>query len=127
MARELCTEAKYRVLKLGRKRDQVLAQESNPRFTKAKLYRPTRAVRTDPPTDRYSDRPPETPAAFVAFFTEGRRHMQPLTSSSNTANEKTAFFSSSEATRRKGGDSLARKQPYHLPGTGQKMEQQSLW
>ncbi|RWV99634.1 hypothetical protein GW17_00037453 [Ensete ventricosum] len=50
-------EAKCRVLKLGRKRDQVLAQESNPRFTKAKLYRPTRAVRTGPPTDRYSDRP----------------------------------------------------------------------
>ncbi|RWW68755.1 hypothetical protein BHE74_00023693 [Ensete ventricosum] len=95
-------EAKCRVLKLGRKRDQVLAQD---RYSNRPLLDGTIDLfDTGLFPSRYRPKQPETPAAFVTFFTEGRRHMQPLTSSSNTADEKTAFFSSSEATRRKGGD-----------------------
>ncbi|RWW25470.1 hypothetical protein GW17_00010188 [Ensete ventricosum] len=66
--------------------------------------------------DRYADHslpggtvdlaPLETSMAFVAFFAEGRRCLLPSASSPITIDEETetVFFSSSEATRRRGGD-----------------------
>ncbi|RRT66167.1 hypothetical protein B296_00037595, partial [Ensete ventricosum] len=48
----------------------------------------------------------ETSTAFVAFFAEGRRCLLPSASSPITIDEEMeiVFFSSSEATRRRGGD-----------------------
>ncbi|RWW55967.1 hypothetical protein BHE74_00037348 [Ensete ventricosum] len=48
----------------------------------------------------------ETSTAFVAFFAEGRRCLLPSASLPITIDEEmeTVFFSSSEATRRRGGD-----------------------